>query len=58
MDYVRVPSWSKFYSENSFTTLQGELDAIWAVLAEKANLYHSHSVTIPAGSDGGTFIVS
>ncbi|KGE20061.1 hypothetical protein [Paenibacillus wynnii] len=66
-DNVTVPSWSKFRSLESGTSLQSELDAIWAALAGKASISHSHSVTIPnhnhgnpdnLNSGGGTFIVS
>lgn len=32
-DYVRVPSWSKLYNEASLSTLQSELDEIWAAIA-------------------------
>lgn len=64
--YVSVPSWEKFISGEGYS-LQSELDALWAALAGKADISHSHSVTIPnhnhgnpdnLNSGGGTFIVS
>lgn len=66
-DYVRVPSWSKVLNESNGTTLQSELNALWTALNNKANISHSHSVSIPnhnhgnpanATSGGGTFPVS
>ncbi|WP_405113609.1 hypothetical protein MHH28_07645 [Paenibacillus sp. FSL K6-1217] len=65
--YVAVPSWSKVLNSETAVTLQDELDAIWAAIAGKANISHSHSVTIPnhnhgnpdnLNSGGGTFTVS
>nr|WP_236333203.1 phage tail protein [Paenibacillus auburnensis] len=35
-----------------------DIAAIWTALAGKASVNHSHSVTIPPGSAGGTFTVS
>lgn len=67
LDVVEVPSWSQFINNDTGTSLQSELDAIWAALAGKADISHSHSVTIPnhnhgnpdnLNSGGGTFSVS
>lgn len=64
--YVSVPSWSKFVNGTG-DTLQSEFNAIWAAIADKADISHSHSVTIPnhnhgnpdnVTSGGGTFSVS
>lgn len=65
-DFVAVPSWDKF-KNGTGTSLQSEFDAIWAAIADKANIVHSHSVTIPdhnhgnpdnLNSGGGTFTTS
>ncbi|MEK4039731.1 phage tail protein [Paenibacillus sp. FSL F4-0122] len=65
--YVRVPSWSKFFSNSSLGTLQSELDALWNALSNKADRNHSHTVSVPnhnhgnpanATSGGGTFTTS
>ncbi|OMD07177.1 phage tail protein [Paenibacillus odorifer] len=66
-DFVRLGSWSKLYSENSFTTLQSEIDSLWAALSAKADKGHTHTVSVPnhnhgnpanATSGGGTFTTS
>ncbi|KUP22423.1 phage tail protein [Paenibacillus sp. DMB5] len=43
---------------NFVSGLRAELDSIWLALAGKSNTGHSHSVTIPPGTAGGTFVVS
>lgn len=67
LDNISVPSWSKLRSEETGNSLQDEIDTIWAALAGKAAVLHSHSVTIPnhnhgnlanSTSGGGTFTVS
>lgn len=57
-DNINAPSWSKLRSEETGISIQDELDSIRAELAGKADISHSHSVTIPPGSAGGTFPVS
>ncbi|WP_054939068.1 hypothetical protein [Paenibacillus ihuae] len=65
-EYVRIPSWSKVLSESTLSTLQSELDAIWAALAGKASTSHSHTVNLGSHNHGisgavnwgGTFSVS
>ncbi|MEK4157588.1 phage tail protein [Paenibacillus sp. FSL R10-2779] len=57
-DYVRVGSWSSLYSESSFTTLQSELNALWNALAGKANISHSHSVSLGTHNHGITGAVN
>ncbi|WP_449600291.1 phage tail protein [Paenibacillus sp. Marseille-Q9583] len=66
-DFVRLGSWSKLYSENSFTTLQSEIDSLWDALSAKADRGHTHTVNVPnhnhgnpanATSGGGTFTTS
>jgi hypothetical protein len=54
--YVTISGWERLF--NGSTTLADELDAIWTALSGKASASHSHSVTIPPGTAGGTFIVS
>lgn len=63
---VRLSSWSKLRIDNG-TTLQGEIDALWNAIATKANVSHSHSVTLPShnhgnpantNSGGGTYSVA
>jgi hypothetical protein len=64
--FIRVPSWGKVISQATGTSLQDEFDSIRSELAGKANVSHSHSVTIPAhvhnpatsSGGGGTFSVS
>ncbi|MEK4488358.1 hypothetical protein NYE44_01725 [Paenibacillus sp. FSL L8-0493] len=62
--YVSVPSWSKFVNgtgdtlQSEIDSLQSQIDALQTALSGKANSSHSHSVTIPPGSAGGTFSVS
>lgn len=65
--FVTVPSWDKLLNSDTAVTLQDELDAIWAALAGKSDVGHTHSVTIPnhnhgntanTTSGGGTFTVS
>lgn len=65
LDNITVPSWSKLRNLETGTSLQTELDSLrseisslQSQLAGKANSSHSHSVTIPPGSAGGTFSVS
>lgn len=55
---LRVNGWGSLYSENEGKTLAEELDEIRNLLDEKADYLHSHSVTIPPGSAGGTFTVT
>ncbi|AIQ17075.1 hypothetical protein H70357_10690 [Paenibacillus sp. FSL H7-0357] len=55
---VYIPAWSRLYSDNEGMTLQDVIDNIYSVLNGKANVSHSHTVTIPPGSAGGTFSVS
>ncbi|MNI50657.1 hypothetical protein D3C73_1053330 [compost metagenome] len=59
-----VLSWANLVSELTGTSLQAELDSIWAAIGSKANSIHSHTITIPnhnhgnpdnANSGGGTF---
>lgn len=65
-DNINVPSWSKLRSEETGNSLQDELDSIRAELAGKADISHSHSVSIPthvhnpatSAGGGGTFSVS
>jgi hypothetical protein len=62
-----VLSWNSFMSESTGGSLQSELDALWMALGGKANVSHTHSVTIPnhnhgnpanVNSGGGTFTAS
>lgn len=64
---ISVPSWDQLFSTNTGATIQSELNALWAAIAGKADISHSHSVSIPnhnhgnpdnATSGGGTFSVS
>ncbi|MEK4263684.1 hypothetical protein [Paenibacillus sp. FSL L8-0499] len=66
-DDVIIPSWSQFKNTETGTSLQAELDSLRAEIAGKADISHSHSVSIPnhnhgnpdnATSGGGTFSVS
>ncbi|QWU17402.1 phage minor structural protein, N-terminal region [Paenibacillus sophorae] len=49
---VHIPSWSSLYSEGSYSSLQEELNAIWAAIAGKASANHTHSVTLPTHNHG------
>ncbi|OKP81644.1 hypothetical protein A3842_11235 [Paenibacillus sp. P3E] len=53
---VSVPSWSKLINVDTGTSLQSELDAIWAAIGAKSNSGHTHAVTVTSG--GGTFTTS
>ncbi|MEK4139657.1 hypothetical protein NST48_01680 [Paenibacillus sp. FSL M7-0547] len=64
--YVSVPSWEKFVNSSTGYSLQDEIDSLRAELAGKADISHSHSVSIPthvhnpatSAGGGGTFSVS
>ncbi|MCE3202469.1 hypothetical protein [Paenibacillus sonchi] len=64
---VRVNGWGSLYSISEGRTLSEELDNIYTLLDSKADVSHTHSVTIPnhnhgnpdnLNSGGGTFVVS
>lgn len=59
-----VLSWANFVSESTGSSLQAELNSIWAAIGSKANSIHSHTISIPnhnhgnpdnVNSGGGTF---
>jgi hypothetical protein len=64
--YVSVPSWEKLINSSSGYSLQDEIDSLRAEIAGKADISHSHSVSIPthihnpatSAGGGGTFSVS
>lgn len=64
---IYVPSWSKVINVETGASLQSEFDALWAAMDTKADVSHTHSVTLPnhnhgsttlTPSGGGTFSVS
>lgn len=64
---VQFSSWYNLYNDDKVTTLGDELDNIWEAINNKADIGHTHSVTISnhnhgnpdnLNSGGGTFTVS
>ncbi|WP_410512046.1 hypothetical protein PaeBR_18680 [Paenibacillus sp. BR2-3] len=64
---VQFGSWYNLYNDDKGTTLGDELDNIWEAINNKADISHTHSVTLPnhnhgnpenVNSGGGTFTTS
>ncbi|MEK3836437.1 phage tail protein [Paenibacillus sp. FSL R7-0128] len=62
---LNMPNWGQVYYGSR--SLQDELNALWSALANKANMGHTHTVSVPnhnhgnpanATSGGGTFTTS